>query len=84
MSKPDGGPAFPHVITPDKLFYPGEISHGLSMRDYFAAAAMQAIYAGEALTKIDSAARNHNIEPGAAVAQIAYLAADAMLAERVK
>jgi len=64
MSTPnDGGPAFP--IVP--------YHHGLMIRDYFAAAALQGILAGSELV----------IKPEV-IAEWAYSQADAMLAERSK
>ena len=53
---------------------------GMTMRDYFAAAALQGMAAGAYW------AENFNGSPShmAPVAQMAYAAADAMLAERAK
>lgn len=68
MSTPskDGGPAFP--IVSDDLCAPG-----MTLRDYFAAAALQGMLAsssvGDALAEPD-------------YAKAAYIQADAMLAER--
>lgn len=64
MSTPnDGGPAFPVMYE----------SQGMSLRDYFAAAALQGALAD---TRCNG--------PFEAYAKDAYLYADAMLAERVK
>lgn len=81
MSKPDGGPAFPHDLFIDQEV--GEIreifrpSPGLSIRDYFA---------GQALAVDSSYAPpvNHPIEAAPVVAEYAYLFADALLAARDK
>jgi hypothetical protein len=66
----DGGPAFPHTTQWDGIT-PAINYHGISMRDYFAAAALQGLLAdnggGESW---DSDAKN------------AYNAADAMLKAR--
>ena len=75
MNTPDdGGPAFPF---PDTHFSSGKVqygSNGMTLRDYFAAAALQGMCANhEALKKGTSWLVAH-----------AYNAADAMLAERNK
>ena len=67
----DGGPAFP-LISED---YEAIRHIGMSLRDYFAAAALQGLLAsssvGDALAEPD-------------YAKAAYIQADAMLAEREK
>ena len=65
----DGGPAFPHQDTGDTSTRPG-----LSLRDYFAAKAMQGVIAQECGTARGS-------DPKYA-ADYAYAAADAMLKAR--
>ncbi|MNQ14489.1 hypothetical protein D3C85_274410 [compost metagenome] len=68
MQKDNGGPAFP-------LMYEGSTrsdNYGMTMRDYFAAKAMQAIRSKS--TRFDDAG----------IAQLAYAQADAMLKERAK
>jgi hypothetical protein len=67
----DGGPAFP-VTTDHGSVYP---LPGMTLRDYFAAAAMQGFMAGPHY----SAYRTWSQD-----AQSAYEMADAMLAERTK
>ena len=42
MAKRDGGPAFPHY-TPVDGYYVAAAPAGMSLRDYFAAKAMQAM-----------------------------------------
>jgi len=75
MSRDDGGPAFPG--TAENYKYEG--CAGMSIRDYFAAKAMQAL-----LTRMNSGPGN----PAAAErmtresAEYAYATADAMLAAR--
>ena len=79
MSKDTGGPAFPceHPVIIDEgnIYVPS----GMTLRDYFAAKAMQGILAQAGGTAISS------IEDDAARAtSAAYRIADAMLAERAK
>jgi len=75
MSIKNGGPAFPHnTVYPDNAF---EEHSGLSMRDYFAAKAMQSFFSKNEVYHLS----NWNFE---AIAKYAYVAADAMLAEREK
>jgi hypothetical protein len=62
--KDTGGPAFPHSRL-------GSDADGMTLRDYFAAMAMQAL-----LTRIEMS--------GAERARDAYIIADAMLAQRNK
>lgn len=77
MSKDTGGPAFP---VPD-IYHPnGQIEYGASgmtLRDYFAAAAMQGILAGDHPI-------THDEDCMQKIAYSAYETADAMLAERAK
>ncbi len=74
----DGGPAFARPLS---KFSPEEVScdqDGMTLRDYFAAAALQGL-----LASCDPALGN--IAPSHAYgARHAYLWADAMLAERSK
>lgn len=68
MSEKDGGPAFP--LTSDRLDMP----RGMSLRDYFAAAALNGLLAaGGGVTKSADG-----------WAGTAYTLADAMLKERAK
>lgn len=70
----DGGPAFPIVGQPNpsegKLALAGQLHHGMTLRDYFAAAAITTDWMGD-----------HSIYEQA---ELAYKIADAMLAERAK
>lgn len=81
MSKNNGGPAFPLAI------YDGDsigISRGMSLRDWFAAKAMQGIYACPVqLYRADGTPMPDPIT-SADIAKMAYEEADAMLAEREK
>lgn len=78
--KPDGGPAFPRggrdmdVPYADRM----DVSHtGMTLRDYFAAAALQGMLASD--SSVDRTKVNKAIW-----AKIAYAFADALLAEREK
>ena len=83
MNKSDGGPAFPTDHSVDAGFT--DIKGGMSMLDYFAAKAMQALIARE---PIDS----HRAEEDSVIcgldkydiAHTAYMIAEGMLAEREK
>lgn len=65
MSRPNGGPAFPQNLAGD--------GRGMSLRDYFAAKAIQGMLAGEP-----------RAESPHVWSRSAYEFADAMLAEREK
>jgi hypothetical protein len=64
-----GGPAFPLDL---KVGDDHSWGHGMSLRDYFAAAAMQGMLANNMLTECDTMAR------------YAYEQADAMIKQRAK
>jgi hypothetical protein len=68
----NGGPAFPHTTQWDGIT-PAINYHGISMRDYFAAAALQPL--------VTSAIELDHVKWDA-TAQHAYLIADAMLKAR--
>lgn len=70
MNKDTSGPAFPHHFTPDSV---GDCT-GMSLRDYFAAKAVQGMLACPALLASDQ----HML------ARDAYVVADAMLEARSK
>lgn len=77
MSANNGGPAFP--VTPtDRSGQCAPTECGMTLRDYFAAKAMQGIIHNEA--DIDFSGKT--VE--SAVASLSYRIADAMLAEREK
>ena len=65
--KNDGGPAFPPMHDPDTH------ASGMTLRDYFAAKAMQGMYAADS---------SSSVIPLESKVRQAYAAADAMLAER--
>lgn len=67
-----GGPAFPN----ENRYTENKNNNGLTKRDYFAAAALQGLYAGrEGCVQSEC----FNLD-----AELAYKAADAMIAERNK
>ena len=77
MSKNNGGPAFP-IRASSPAFY------GMSLRDWFAAKAMQGIYACPVqLYRADGTPMPDPLT-SADIAKMAYEEADAMLAEREK
>lgn len=80
MNKDNGGPAFPTATQVEQNQATGEttihqyLSDGMTMRDYFAAKAMQAIMASD----------ESDGSEWALIAKSAYYAADAMLEARNK
>lgn len=84
MKKNDGGPAFPWTDPNEQNGLPPQ-SAGMSLRDYFAAAAMQAIRSRNPRV-FDATRTPKNVRYLAAeeAAKMAYEDADAMLAEREK
>jgi hypothetical protein len=78
MKTNDGGPAFPHVMSHCQTANESEMYPGLSLRDYFAAAALTGI-----LSNVQAMRANPPLLH-AERAEAAYKAADAMLAEREK
>ena len=74
MSDKTGGPAFPNesaMYTEQRL--------GMTLRDYFAAKAMQSMLANPSLKNNDK-----SISDAEAIANAAFIMADAMLSERAK
>ena len=90
MSKIDtGGNAFPIVIPPNQDW--SEFHDGMTLRDWFAGMAMQAMardYAKESCTTggkdgyLANAARETDDETHVVVADVAYHLADALIAEK--
>ena len=84
MEKDDGGFAFPvpHVIDGNWVISPHKEYSGMSLRDYFAAAALQQLVAFE----LSPLGAYQHICPESArtIAAFAYDIGDAMLAERNK
>ncbi len=82
----DGGPAFPviHKLTsPFGVEQKVSGAPGMTLRDYFAAKAMQAAMSSEeAVRALTSGAQRHGVAPPAMVPLSAYAMADAMLKAR--
>ena len=66
--------AFPNVHDPKT----GSMSHGMSLRDYFAAKAMQGISS----IPLPAEATMHNVSPAYWISENAYAIADAMMKVR--
>lgn len=82
MSKNNGGAAFPQPIHhPDLEVY---ASAGMSLRDYFAAKAMQALIANVGPHSVSGVGGSAMYGSPEIHARSAYIYADAMLAERAK
>lgn len=80
MSKENnGGPAYP---CPQDCINQNAPSLGMTLRDYFAAKAMQAILNCEPPSVANRA--DHALSVAEYVARKSYFMADAMLAERIK
>lgn len=75
MNKDTGGTAFPTTQYANGISPTGH-AHGMTLRDYFAAKAMQGLLAQSQGTALGS-----RVE---AAAEYAYAMADAMLEERMK
>lgn len=76
----DGGPAFPHVEAETE---PQVVAVGMTLRDYFAAAALTGLFAS--LSDPTQRARmRENGENQNDIAQACYIQADAMLKKREK
>jgi hypothetical protein len=59
-----------------------DVQHGMTIRDYFAAKAMQALVRNASL--VPNATETIGVIPGVRMAAIAYDIANAMIAEREK
>ena len=80
MNKDESGSAFPHSNLENR-YYAFPADNGLSIRDYFAAKAMQALIVAQSKEMEGIADETHR-EPEEIVSQFAYFYADAMLEER--
>lgn len=78
-TKDDGGPAFPTGTQVEQNYATGEtvvhqyLSDGISVRDYFAAKAMQGMFAADTA---------ESVMPNINKARLAYVMADEMLKAR--
>lgn len=90
MSEPSGGSAFPEVFTNNASKRQGEYHPdvyscgGMTLRDYFAAAAMTGLCANTAIVFGDHRAPEHPADCLNSISDAAYSVADAMLSERNK
>lgn len=86
--KLDGGPAFPQAYQPRESnvggYVPPPVPPGMTLRDYFAAAALPAIIGGAARLPGHIFENKSSAQAIAMLTTTAYLYADAMLAERAK
>jgi len=84
MSKDTGGPAFP--IHPGAAIDGQRVdeTQGMTLRDYFAAKAMQGYLANAWQAETLDSLGESSAQQMATVAEISYCMADAMLAERAK
>lgn len=79
MSNENGGPAFPLHVPTAMRGDASETSEGMSLRDYFAAGALQSIVGW-----VDGPAKKDGETYQEAMARLSYEYADAMLKERAK
>lgn len=82
MAKNDGGPAFPQSKDSWTRETGALVPEGMSLRDYFAAKAMQGMMANTDYQPMGSP--EHGNVHARYFADMAYRSADAMLAERAK
>lgn len=75
----NGGPAFPIPLNPGSSYQGHAECDGMTMRDYFAAKAMQGV-----LSNFNGNVGVGNDETSSGVSACAYAIADAMLKEREK
>lgn len=82
MSHPvnTGGPAFPRAAIGEDCGRPYGQQEGMSLRDWFAGQAMQAI--ANDMAGVVATADEHGVNPTVLMARLAYGVADAMLAAR--
>jgi len=81
MSKPDGGAAFPQFYNDAIVCGDAKKFDGMTLRDYFAAAALQGIVKRRRLL---AAWQDDDGDGAGTAAMVAYELADAMILEREK
>ena len=81
MSEKDGGPAFPAFWPADKT---GSFNHGMTLRDYFATAALIGLLGGPHEQAIVERMERNDERRSKVVSELAFMHADAMLAAREK
>lgn len=83
MSKQTGGPAFPNKAS--GCGGSSLDSNGMTLRDYFAAQAISALWSSaEIIDRIANNGENNGLTYGEAISKECYKIADAMIAERNK
>lgn len=89
----DGGPAFPGQMATGYDARSGNYNEGMTLRDYFAAKALQGFLSNhEAMEQLDDAiskfTTDHEVRRAVAINDVlskrAYMLADAMLARRTE
>lgn len=87
-NKNTGGPAFPRPKSPKGEYTDSDVpgaQTGMSLRDYFAAKALQAIIANDQLAgRIERDPQNKGLILGKVIAREAYALADNLIEERAK
>jgi hypothetical protein len=81
--KDTGGPAFPQAFNPGAS-HAYAIDGGMTLRDYFAAKAMQSTILAAMTSSEVADALNAEARKAEAIAKMAFHFADALLAERAK
>ncbi len=84
-----GGPAFPRPagwngLSNHEEHSSNEPQDGMTLRDYFAAAALQGFLGGPGMEVVTQAAKEEGFDEQTFIVRTAYQMADAMLAERDK
>lgn len=75
--------AFPHKQSHEQFQYSETVHHGMTLRDYFAAKAMQSLLSSQKhISNINILARECSISETEALAKISYDFSDAMLKHR--
>lgn len=83
--KDKGGPAFPRQFSRDDAYgiaHDYDAQEGMTLRDYFAAKAMQAMYANPVLLEVVTSGSVLDGSAGEKVARKSYEIADQMLKAR--
>lgn len=74
----DGGPAFPIPMNPGETYKSHAVCDGMTLRDYFAAKAMQALLSRDNTSAFGTDHQENN----KVCANVSYILADAMLEAR--
>ena len=79
-----GGPAFPYAPTAHSMFVQPPLSKGMTLRDYFAAKAMQGMMHPEQINQRSMRFDGDQARMLVDLAAASYMVADAMLTAREK